>query len=253
MSRKCCICFTRWNKNNKRSFYRFPGFTEFHNKAISDKHLIERRRNLWLQLTKGNLGRCNGQYFVCSDHFVSGKPAYLYLTEDVDWVPTQNLGSLEQDNHFVSTHTDEEGQEISCDLSMTSTENDPLDVQTAVHPPDPNTTDGVTGCFVDGNKRPMVTIVSPELLRDTTFSENPSTAVQCAIDEDNRIIVKTEIMDMEDEVPLNTGPNLTYSLISTSMADNGTQVDFDEPPSPIQLDKSTQTEMSSFPKPRGTE
>jgi hypothetical protein len=49
------------------------------------------------------------------------------------------------------------------------------------------------------NKRPMVTIVSPELLRDTTFSENPSTAVQCAIDDDNRIIVKTEIMDMEGE------------------------------------------------------
>lgn len=48
-------------------------------------------------------------------------------------------------------------------------------------------------------KRPMVTIVSPELLRDTTFSENPSTAVQCAIDIDNRIIVKTEIMDMEGE------------------------------------------------------
>jgi hypothetical protein len=48
-------------------------------------------------------------------------------------------------------------------------------------------------------KRPMVTIVSPELLRDTTFSENPSTAVQCAIDEDNRIIVKTEKMDMEGE------------------------------------------------------
>lgn len=45
----------------------------------------------------------------------------------------------------------------------------------------------------------MVTIVSPELLRDTTFSENPSTAVQCAIDEDNRIIVKTEKMDMEGE------------------------------------------------------
>ncbi|EFX85414.1 hypothetical protein DAPPUDRAFT_238082 [Daphnia pulex] len=59
-------------------------------------------------------------------------------------------------------------------------------------------------------------------------------------------------MDIEDEAPLNTGPNLTYSLISTSMADNGTQVDFDEPPSPIQLDKSTQTEMSSFPKPRET-
>lgn len=46
---------------------------------------------------------------------------------------------------------DEEGHEISCDLSMTSTENDPLDVQAVVHPPDPNTTDGGTGCFVDGN------------------------------------------------------------------------------------------------------
>jgi hypothetical protein len=45
----------------------------------------------------------------------------------------------------------------------------------------------------------MVTIVSPELLRDAAFSENPSTAVQCAIDDDNRITVKTEIMDIEGE------------------------------------------------------
>lgn len=57
-------------------------------------------------------------------------------------------------------------------------------------------------------------------------------------------------LDFEDEAPLNIGPNLTYSLLSTSIVDNGTQVDFDEPPSPIQLDKSTQTEMSSFPKSR---
>ncbi len=72
MPKKCCICFARWNKKNNRSFYRFPDFTECHNKPIRDRDLIERRRHLWLQLTERNLGRCNGQSFVCSDHFVSG-------------------------------------------------------------------------------------------------------------------------------------------------------------------------------------
>ena len=56
--------------------------------------------------------------------------------------------------------------------------------------------------------------------------------------------------DFTDEVPLNIDPNLIHSSNSTSTADFGTQVDFDEPPLPIQLDKSTQTEMSSFPKSR---
>ncbi|XP_046634020.1 uncharacterized protein LOC124313247 isoform X2 [Daphnia pulicaria] len=286
-------CTSSAGTDKTRSFYRFPQvssrtkqnlmFKIHHEKSV----IIKKRRAAWIKAINRENFVVRVFTAVCSLHFHSGKPAVYRDEGNIDWVPSlfmngeNNFTNKERDEEsqnataysFTSTadatvednyitikeevltdgsFEDEEGQEISCDLSMTSTENDPLDVQTAVHPPDPNTTDGVTGCFVDA-KRPMVTIVSPELLRDTTFSENPSTAVQCAIDEDNRIIVKTEIMDMEDEVPLNTGPNLTYSLISTSMADNGTQVDFDEPPSPIQLDKSTQTEMSSFPKPRGTE
>lgn len=45
----------------------------------------------------------------------------------------------------------------------------------------------------------MVTIVSPELFWDTACSKNPSTAAQCAIDDDNIITVKPEIMDIEGE------------------------------------------------------
>ena len=47
---------------------------------------------------------------------------------------------------------------------------------------------------------------------------------------------------------MNIDPNLSDFLNSTSTAECGTQVDFDEPPRPIQLDKSTQTQMSSFLK-----
>lgn len=34
-----------------------------------------------------------------------GKPAYLYLTEDVDWVPTLNLGNLGQDKQSLTTYS----------------------------------------------------------------------------------------------------------------------------------------------------
>lgn len=37
--------------------------------------------------------------------FVIGKPAYLYSTNDIDWVPTINLGSLGQDTQLLSLPT----------------------------------------------------------------------------------------------------------------------------------------------------
>ena len=44
-------------------------------------------------------------FFLSSQLFVIGKPAYLYSTDDIDWVPTLNLGSLIQKKQCTSTST----------------------------------------------------------------------------------------------------------------------------------------------------
>lgn len=80
MPNKCCICLKIYNKKNKRRFYTFPEFTVCNQKSASrDKVLIEKRRNVWLQLTKRNLNRFSGRLFVCSDHFVSGNSGRVLL------------------------------------------------------------------------------------------------------------------------------------------------------------------------------
>ena len=38
----------------------------------------------------------NSDYRVCSEHFVSGKPAKLYDCTSPDWLPTINLGHTKQ-------------------------------------------------------------------------------------------------------------------------------------------------------------
>jgi|LakMenEpi03Aug12_release.lakeMendotaPanAssembly.Ray.scaffolds.fasta_scaffold1003399_2 hypothetical protein len=44
----------------------------------------------------------------------------------------------------------------------------------------------------------MVTFINPELLLDSSFSNNPSTAVQCALDDHTyTTTVKQEIMDIQ--------------------------------------------------------
>nr|CAH0104329.1 unnamed protein product [Daphnia galeata] len=69
---------------DRRSFYKVPQFN-FFSESI-EKELIERRRAEWFKLFKSN--DIKSKLYVCSDHFVSGKPAYLHMTEDIDWVPS---------------------------------------------------------------------------------------------------------------------------------------------------------------------
>ena len=127
VSAKCLICFcTRQSKLGKgRKFYKIPEYTKCARFSDGDKVLIEKRRRLWMKLVERNLDGKPGNYFVCSHHFVSGscqvyfaqlffltsqsfligKPAYLYSTGDIDWVPTLHLGSLVQENQCTSTST----------------------------------------------------------------------------------------------------------------------------------------------------
>lgn len=106
---KCLICFfTQQSKLGKgRKFYKIPEYTKCDRFSDGDKVLIEKRRRLWMQLVEKNLHGRSCNYFVCSHHFVSGKPAYLYSTNDIDWVPTINLGSLGQDTQLLSLPTDD--------------------------------------------------------------------------------------------------------------------------------------------------
>ena len=81
---KCCICFcAKRSKIGKgRSFYKIPECTKrrFSDGDIDrDKVLIEKRRSLWMQLVERNLHGKPFNYFVCSNHFVSGS-CYVYFS-----------------------------------------------------------------------------------------------------------------------------------------------------------------------------
>jgi len=48
---------------------------------------------------------------VCSRHFVSGKPASLYSTNDPDWLPTLNMGHLKRSSTVPgSVHVERYGR-----------------------------------------------------------------------------------------------------------------------------------------------
>lgn len=255
-----------YNKKNKRRFYTFPEFTVCNQKSASrDKVLIEKRRNVWLQLTKRNLNRFSGRLFVCSDHFVSGKPAYLYLTEDVDWVPTLNLGNLGQDKQSLTTYsggssTDNNGSlKTECVMQQglinSSTSNDYSNFS-GINQKDLSLSNQSESPSVIENgerprirKKPMVTIFNRQILFDDCPTENSSSGVQCVLDQS--ITVKEERIEVEDvfEAQELFDESTERPFTSISTAECATQVELDKPYCPLQLDKSTQTEMSSFPKP----
>ncbi|KAL3883598.1 hypothetical protein ACJMK2_029923 [Sinanodonta woodiana] len=58
--------------------------------------LSEERRRMWLsKIGRSDIKISNFPYTrVCSDHFVSGKPADLYDKLNIDWAPTLNLGHV---------------------------------------------------------------------------------------------------------------------------------------------------------------
>lgn len=95
----------------------------------------------------------------------------------------------------------------------------------------------------------MVTIFNRQILFDDCPTENSSSGVQCVLDQS--ITVKEERIEVEDvfEAQELFDESTERPFTSISTAECATQVELDKPYCPLQLDKSTQTEMSSFPKP----
>ncbi|KAK3590061.1 hypothetical protein CHS0354_041093 [Potamilus streckersoni] len=83
----------RFNDSNKgrKSFYRIPSVMKNHGPQTLE--LSARRRETWFARLRRDFKSLNvDNVRVCSDHFVSGRPATLYDTSDVDWAPSLKLG-----------------------------------------------------------------------------------------------------------------------------------------------------------------
>ncbi|XP_050502850.1 uncharacterized protein LOC126882069 isoform X2 [Diabrotica virgifera virgifera] len=91
----CCVlnCGRRSNRD-KVKFYRFPLVLHFKHRTDLNKLSCERQKQ-WLNAIKresytSEMKIKNAR--VCSNHFITGKPAALQNVNDVDWIPSVNMG-----------------------------------------------------------------------------------------------------------------------------------------------------------------
>ncbi|KAK4008335.1 hypothetical protein OUZ56_013477 [Daphnia magna] len=96
MRRVCCICGEFETQSRKSSFSFFSIPKKHGLLRANEIQLVERRISAWNAILGQYLNRHYGIQCVCSNHFHSGKPSYLYLDNDVDWVPSKNLSNLQQ-------------------------------------------------------------------------------------------------------------------------------------------------------------
>ncbi|XP_047221977.1 uncharacterized protein LOC124868593 [Girardinichthys multiradiatus] len=93
MGKTCLIvgCVARGGRD-PRSFFRLPAVIE--NQCEKTKTLSTQRRLLWLnRISRADLGGLNLTHArVCSAHFLTGKPAQLFDSDNPDWAPSVSLG-----------------------------------------------------------------------------------------------------------------------------------------------------------------
>ncbi|XP_069114764.1 uncharacterized protein [Argopecten irradians] len=78
-------------KKSAVSFYRLPAVITTQGERTLE--LSEKKRQTWLSRISRDIPKTSQKYTrVCSEHFVSGKPADLYNESDIDWAPSVNLG-----------------------------------------------------------------------------------------------------------------------------------------------------------------
>ena len=90
----CAIvgCSKRIGRDKGISFFRLPKVITHQGEEA--KALSEERRNTWLaRISRADLSMEKQKNTrVCSDHFVSGKPAALCDKRNANWAPSLNLG-----------------------------------------------------------------------------------------------------------------------------------------------------------------
>ncbi|XP_065905689.1 uncharacterized protein [Dysidea avara] len=72
------------------SFHKLP--TIIMHQGPQMVEITTERRRVWLSVISRDNLPCLENVSVCSNHFESGKPAYVMKTFDVDWTPCINLG-----------------------------------------------------------------------------------------------------------------------------------------------------------------
>ena len=85
-------CANKAKKGDGRSFFRLPAVVT--HLGEEDYELSKRRRDAWIaRIRREDLKpESYRNVRVCSNHFVTGKPALLYDTTNQDWAPSLNLG-----------------------------------------------------------------------------------------------------------------------------------------------------------------
>ncbi|XP_068166667.1 THAP domain-containing protein 1-like [Antennarius striatus] len=145
-----CAVFGCTNRStrDRKSYYVLPSVIT--NQGDQTKELSEKRRRQWIANLRRTSFTPSRHTRICSDHFISGKPAPLYDTTNPDWAPTLrmgdaslephkdkknleaaetllNLGLLFQGNGINNVNTEtRESAELNCEKS---TQTDPLEVQ----------------------------------------------------------------------------------------------------------------------------
>nr|XP_047146385.1 uncharacterized protein LOC124819165 [Hydra vulgaris] len=84
-------CSNRSNREKGKSFFRLPKVVC--NQGDDGKILSKERREKWINAIN-RVGNYPDVFHtrICSDHFISGKPASLFSQNDPDWVPSLNMG-----------------------------------------------------------------------------------------------------------------------------------------------------------------
>ena len=97
----------RLNKIKRKFIFSIPTVTCHQGKE--DYELRKKRRDGFLAaILREDLDlKALHKYKICSKHFISGKPPYLYDTNNPDWLPTLHLGhmktsSLQEENIAIS-------------------------------------------------------------------------------------------------------------------------------------------------------
>lgn len=89
-------CSKRSGRDKGISFYRIPAIIKGRSKQ--EFELSKKRRNGFLSaISREDLSdKIIANNRICSTHFISGKPAYLFDVTNPDWLPTLNLGHLKR-------------------------------------------------------------------------------------------------------------------------------------------------------------
>lgn len=108
-----CIVIGCTNRSGreKKNFYNIPAIIKHQGEQTEE--LSMRRRREWIAAIekKGELPKSSK---ICSDHFISGKPAALFDVKNQDWVPSRLMRIEKRKKSQCSSKTPSKKKTLSC-------------------------------------------------------------------------------------------------------------------------------------------